>query len=1833
MEAAPKLPLISFKQKVSPNPTIFSHSLKKYIRNFYNEDPEAYNKEIRELETLRQSVCRVQMDFTGCSTLKKYYAQLLLLESRFPMESGGAAAVVFSWEDSFNDGALWEFDNIKFEQACILYNIGALHSELGAMDSRQSSEGMKISCTHFQCAAWAFQHLRDEHTEAPSPDRSYDLLTFYIAVMLGQAQECILEKSMLDNRKSTIVAKIAAQIVDYYKQALKTLDNGGKTADTSHIGILVKAKLYKYWKKYLEFKISYHYCVTYLYMGNQAEELQKMGERVAYFQGALDKLNDVIKLSKGFEKDLSDALGFTMDVVGGKFNAATKENEFVYHEKVPPLDSLPEVKGASLVKGIPFDPSDPEVSGQDIFARLVPMEAHEASSLYSEEKAKLLRKINAAIDEKDQELMVYMSSLQLDQLRLTPEPNILPQELVDCCAALSVRPHAVKELVTAMHNLSSIYHDVDGLLQETTALLEEDEKQEKEVQAITGKRPPSMILLDIKKELAKYLEAHQKASESNVNLHKAMNYHIANLNLLSGPLDELMKLVPSVGLLDAPNDEGTGKELKRLINKVDEMKNQRLVLKNQLREYIQGDDITTLLVTKEDKNLQDLFAQELKKHDRQVGLINQNLTAQTSILKALTEANANYADTRRASNEILIRREAMIHGLIASYEAYEDLVSKSHKGLEFYRKLEGSVSKLLQRAKSVCKVQEEERMTLTEKQLKKVVTPQSLTTPKPSGSAGPKLKDYLQYMKPGSGGSNAHSMGMTAGTDVGISTEFLAPGMTTGQMPSVLPHVDSRTTPASSNFYHAPAGIPYHETELPSLPTEMRPAPVGSEQTDLPPSFCSLPAKYPESSKVTSLEDYARKSQYNYGYDLSSSGTGQVVAKQAETRSQDNQLRTPLHSYDRRGELPAVQQQYFDERFPPSNTLPTTTTGSIYAPANATQTFSPNLQPPTHQTADISPAMSQASLAPMWQPGSQREISHYPASSSVYTSNYQNYPGYQEVSNAAVSMDNSQLQTQNTNVIYMYEKNQACQPNNYSASGYRASSPYIGTPSSVQTTATQGHAISNMYSYQTPAANVAYPPQAMSPFAASQPGYSAYAQSVSSESHYLNQSASYSYTAGQIYQPTYSAMSEVSTVSYSTDTSSSTQQQSSGGLSSYTNSQVNPVMQMTNFSMSSVNQQQPLYAYQSVTNPVQPVFQDQSIQNSYLPLQQPLQPQTTGTVTSTYTHPQSDNALTTMPSAQEHPASSSQNPIPQQKVTPSSNLDLLQQLDFSSPGLNVQVVNQPNALTVNSDGSRNREKDFLSEDPVMQLTSGQQDLQILKPQVFTVSDLMHQKKKKEDDIKKIASKDPFTDKEVLDKFVADVERFQRVVEWLSKQSLKGPTPLEQKWKELMDMQDRESRKLSISVARCCAMKNRVPDIMPYDCSRVVITTLKDDYINASHIKDLSRNTAHYIATQAPLPSTYRDFWVMIYEYQIEVIAAVIGDAELKGDIYWPTEKGQVVDHDVLFLSLKSTKTKAWGIERLIVITQRETRNSRAVMHLQFTGWPPGGIPNSPAQFLQFVTDVHGFHREQRSSGRPVVVHCSAGVGRTGVFCLVSAAIHEINAGSGIIDLWSLASSITQMRKYIMQDKEHMKFCFHAVLYYAEDCLLKRGILIKRASFEDKVATGTSHKSSHTRHPSQDFILGPAHDEQIVSGTETNPKQSPTTSTVTQPPPPSSQPSTQSREDSTKDTEDKEKSVVLPEVATSTIRDYSNPTSSVASGASTAIDDQESQDSSTAPTLIHLPPNLANLDAAHFTLEPVTRKAKKITKDNFLNSNINSRIGDVDPNDPLSQLDPLWSLNK
>ncbi|XP_032510581.2 tyrosine-protein phosphatase non-receptor type 23 isoform X1 [Danaus plexippus] len=748
MEAVPKLPLISFELKVSPETTHFGPKLKQYIAEVYREDPDSYGNEIHQLESLRSTAVRPTIDSPGLSALIRYFCQLRAMQSRFPMAKGQPAACTFAWKDLYANMTC-SLSGVKFEMACILYNIGAMHTQLGSSEPRTTGDSLKSACQHYQYAAWAFQHLREQYPQPPGADISSDILKFLQEICFAQAQECILDKSIQDTRKSNVVGAVATQVLYFYKNSLALL---GQSTGTDNIHEIIGTKLYNYWHRYLSFKSFYIGCIVCLYQGIHAEEQQKMGERVAFYQQAVDKLAEARKLAKYIEpvQVTQEALTFTNDVVEGKRKAAKNENEFIYHEEVPEKDMLSDLKPVCLVNAVPINFNDPEVAGQDIFSRLVPMGAHEASSMYSEEKAKLLRHVVAQTDTKNTELTEFMSSLQLDQLDVVDSDQKIPQEIVDRCAAMNAKTEIIQQLVDSMNSLAEIISDVEHSLNEIKTLIQDETLKEKEYQKQMGPRPPSIVQTEISREYHKYQEAHTRTNESNQVLHKAMTLHIANLRLLSQPLDVLQSKIPSIDNIEGLDRE-TMSEMRRVVSKAREMQTQRDSLLQQLRTALADDDVTAQLLASQDPP-DEIFKREIDKHTPTVKIIEQNLAAQENIINKLTSLYASYGDSRRLLSDVLRKREGLINALVTSYDTHAELLGKSQKGLEFYRKLAHNVSGLLARLKSVCQVQREERAQLvaahspstpvTSASVKNIDTP-----PIPSSGGTLKLKDYLPYMK------------------------------------------------------------------------------------------------------------------------------------------------------------------------------------------------------------------------------------------------------------------------------------------------------------------------------------------------------------------------------------------------------------------------------------------------------------------------------------------------------------------------------------------------------------------------------------------------------------------------------------------------------------------------------------------------------------------------------------------------------------------------------------------------------------------------------------------------------------------------------------------------------------------------------------------------------------------------------------------------------------------------------------------------------------------------------------------------------------------------------
>ncbi|CAJ1060921.1 receptor-type tyrosine-protein phosphatase C [Xyrichtys novacula] len=222
---------------------------------------------------------------------------------------------------------------------------------------------------------------------------------------------------------------------------------------------------------------------------------------------------------------------------------------------------------------------------------------------------------------------------------------------------------------------------------------------------------------------------------------------------------------------------------------------------------------------------------------------------------------------------------------------------------------------------------------------------------------------------------------------------------------------------------------------------------------------------------------------------------------------------------------------------------------------------------------------------------------------------------------------------------------------------------------------------------------------------------------------------------------------------------------------------------------------------------------------------------------------------------------------------------------------------------------------------------------------------------------------------------------------------------------------------------CNSPKNRYVDILPYDYNRVQLTTGNGeagcDYINASFI-DGYKESKKYIAAQGPKEETVCDFWRMIWEQQSSIIVMVTRCEEgnrVKCAQYWPSPERDTEIFEEFIVKLNSEENcPDYTIRHLSLTNKREKNSEREVTHIQFISWPDHGVPGEPHLLLKLRRRVNAF--KNFFSG-PIVVHCSAGVGRTGTYIGIDAMMEGLEA-EGRVDIYGYVIQLRRQRCLMVQ---------------------------------------------------------------------------------------------------------------------------------------------------------------------------------------------------------------------
>jgi protein tyrosine phosphatase len=254
---------------------------------------------------------------------------------------------------------------------------------------------------------------------------------------------------------------------------------------------------------------------------------------------------------------------------------------------------------------------------------------------------------------------------------------------------------------------------------------------------------------------------------------------------------------------------------------------------------------------------------------------------------------------------------------------------------------------------------------------------------------------------------------------------------------------------------------------------------------------------------------------------------------------------------------------------------------------------------------------------------------------------------------------------------------------------------------------------------------------------------------------------------------------------------------------------------------------------------------------------------------------------------------------------------------------------------------------------------------------------------------------------------------------------------------------------SVALDNINRSKNRYMDVLPFDNNRVVLNPCKDyrpsarGYINASFVEvSPSENVSRFIATQGPLPHTFEDFWEMVLQNRCPVIIMLTrlidnNMTEKCGD-YFQSENGPREFGNICILTkwVKTTDTSL--VLRHIEVNYKESDDPPlSVLHIQYPEWPDHGVPKDTITVREIFKRIYNIP----ATLGPIIVHCSAGIGRTGTYCAIHNTIQRILIGDlSATDLGKTVSIFRSQRMGMVQTWDQYLLCYKAIIQELEELI-------------------------------------------------------------------------------------------------------------------------------------------------------------------------------------------------
>ncbi|XP_078445696.1 endosomal targeting BRO1-like domain-containing protein [Wolffia australiana] len=713
--------------------------LRHYIACHYSER-EAQNQE-DDLESVRKMRSDLENPQSSDSLpevrrdlLQSYYRALTAMESRFPIsiDKDHINTVSFVWYDAFKTNKKASQQNIQLEKAAVIFNLGAVHSQIALAADRTSAAGLKVACNSFQAAAGAFAFLRDNALirsavgSSATVDVSPECAAMLERLMLAQAQECFFEKVIGDAKPPGLCSKIARQVSLYYEEAFTALS---APPLSQHFD--------RTWVSHVQLKSAQFYAEACYRAGLDLHEKEEIAQEILRLKSGISALTDAKKASKGVAAPLLDAVNKLESNLNRNLETAVKENERVYLMRVPPPGSLQPLPSASLVK--PINLADAlDAAKERLFVTLIPDTSAKALSKYTEMVDSIIRNQVEKLQQGSEITRVKLKEMDLPDSILALDGNFsLPIDVKEEVEAVQV-VGGPSGLETEMQQLKDLKRVSEELLVQTEDMLRREEREDSQFRVQFGSqwtRPQSSTLTkNLNDRLNKFAANIKQASDSDARIERAIKDNMAFMAILScRPIESALPSFSRPFMSLDGNEDAIVGALKQSLRQLEALGAQRASLEDMLKEMKRKDDILPKLMSSTGSN-EDLFKREIAKYEPICEEIAQNIEAQEQLLFQIQAQNDEFAAVFNLE-DYRAAREKTYKQLAAAAAKFREIKENINEGLKFYITLQDAIMNVKQQTNDFVMTRGLQCAEMVEAMQKKMSS-LSFSEARPSASSG-----------------------------------------------------------------------------------------------------------------------------------------------------------------------------------------------------------------------------------------------------------------------------------------------------------------------------------------------------------------------------------------------------------------------------------------------------------------------------------------------------------------------------------------------------------------------------------------------------------------------------------------------------------------------------------------------------------------------------------------------------------------------------------------------------------------------------------------------------------------------------------------------------------------------------------------------------------------------------------------------------------------------------------------------------------------------------------------------------------------------------------------